>query len=388
MGLIDILDSEIQTDPTPAMTAPSSPGTGGDLLQGIQTGWPEGQRNAGLTRLAGLLRSRGLAGEMIESLLQTINRGNGTNLPSNEVTGIARSVRRYTPKPENVPCADGDILTVAEAGQKWATLRKQGRTCRSGFPLLDGSIPYFQVGEVFTIAGRSGTCKTTAGLQIGRGIAKSMNGHCLFCSLEMDSAAVFFRLGNIHLSESRGVPVDSFETARQLDATPALTSEVSRKYDSLLIVDKDSLSLEKIEEYLVLARDKFGNVPVVCIDYLGYINDSGGGSNYDKVSRIARGIKSLAKRQQVRAILLCQTSRAGQAGSEPVQLHHLRDSGAIEESADYIMGLWHSSEQNRLHGEILKARHAQRGQRLDFINQGLFLVESEFKPEPKKSVNF
>jgi replicative DNA helicase len=385
MGVIDVIESEIQ--PTPATAAPSQ-NSNSELLQGLQAGWPEGQRNAGMTRLAGLLRSRGLTGEIIEGLLQTVNRGNGTNLPAQEITAIARSVKRYAPKPENVPCAEGDILTIADAGAKWATLRKQGRTCRTGYQLLDSSIPYFQIGEVLIIAGRSGCCKTTAGIQIGRGIAKSMNGHCLFCSLEMDSAAVFFRLGNIHLSETHGAPIDSTETAKQLDTNPALTSEIARKYDSLLIVDRDSLSLEKIEEYLILSRDKFGNVPVVCIDYLGYIIDRSGGSNYDKVSRIARGVKSLAKRQQVRIILLCQTSRAGQDGAEPVQLHHLRDSGAVEESADYIMGLWHSSEANRLHAEILKARHAQRGQRLDFINQGLHLIEADFKTEPKKNSGF
>jgi septal ring factor EnvC (AmiA/AmiB activator) len=52
------------------------------------------------------------------------------------------------------------------------------------------------------------------------------------------------------------------------------------------------------------------------------------------------------------------------------------------------MGLWHSSEANRLHAEILKARHAQRGQRLDFINQGLHLIEADFKTEPKKNSGF
>ena len=120
------------------------------------------------------------------------------------------------------------------------------------------------------------------------------------------------------------------------------------------------------------------------IDYLGYIRDTESGSAYDKVSRTAKGIKALAKRANIRIVLLCQTSRAGEDGTVPVMLHHLRDSGAIEESADNVLGLWHAQETGRLHGELLKARHGRRNSKMDFITTGLSLTEDDFKEETKK----
>jgi replicative DNA helicase len=389
MSLLEIIEAEMNPDSaqeTVDLIKSDRLKTSHDeLLSGIRQGWPEGLRNSGLLSLGGLLRSRGLTKDVIEALLSSVNKSNGMNLSEKELGDITRSVSRYTPKPENRPCNVKEVLSVKEAGEKWFELRKTGASCKTGFKILDGSLPYFQAGEVFTIAGRSGTLKTTAGLQIGLGIAKNMSGNCLFVSLEMDSAAVFFRLTNIHLSENSNTPVTSGETINCLTERKFLQAEISRKYDNLLIVDKDNLSIEKIEEYLVVAREKYPSrsIPVVTIDYMGYIRDTQNGSNYEKVSRTAREIKGLAKRQQVRIILLCQTSREGKDGTEPVKLNHLRDSGAIEESADYVLGIWHSTEQTRLHCEILKARHSPRGARLDFINHGLFLKEEAFQKDAK-----
>ena len=396
-GLLDAIEAELQQEQdTPAAQAVRSAAHGNaslsELLTGIRHGWPEGQRNNGLLSVAGLLRARGLSGEVIYALLESVNRSTGMNLSVAEINGITRSIQRYTPKPENRPCSASDILTVEEAGRKWRELRKRGQNCRTGYTALDASLPYFQAGEVFTIAGRSGTCKTTAGLQIGGGIARHMGGFCLFVSLEMDASAVYFRLSNIRLSETRGEAIAAETTAHELDKNPNIAEDVNLRFNHLLIVDKDSLPVEKIEEHLIIAREKVlerGEMSVVVIDYMGYIRDIKNGSTYERVSRIAREIKALAKRQQVRIVLLCQTSREGKDGTEPVQLWHLRDSGAIEESADYVLGIWHSkSEETRLHCEVLKARHSPRGARFDFINQGLHLVEAEYKPESSGTASF
>jgi replicative DNA helicase len=138
----------------------------------------------------------------------------------------------------------------------------------------------------------------------------------------------------------------------------------------------DSLTLPQIERYIALARESFGSVPVVAIDYLGYLRDATSGSQYDKVSRIAREVKALAKRTGSRIVLACQTSPAGEAGAVPVQLHHLRDSGAIEESADIIIGLWGDvDDPARRHCAILKNRHGRQDVRFDLHNSNLSFTE-------------
>ena len=65
-----------------------------------------------------------------------------------------------------------------------------------------------------------------------------------------------------------------------------------------------------------------------------------GGSLYEQTSRTARELKTFAKRHQVALVVLCQVDREGGNGGVPVTLRMARDSGVVEESADYLLGLW------------------------------------------------
>ena len=82
-------------------------------------------------------------------------------------------------------------------------------------------------------------------------------------------------------------------------------------------------------------------VRLVVIDYLGYIN--GGTKNEgrtERISRIAREVKELAKRLRCVVLLISQTSRSAGGGSEEVSLTDARDSGVIEDTADFLVGCW------------------------------------------------
>ena len=60
-------------------------------------------------------------------------------------------------------------------------------------------------------------------------------------------------------------------------------------------------------------------------------------------------------------------------------MNHLRDSGALEESADSILGLWvDANDSNRIHGKMLKNRYGERNKRFDFINKGLYLTSEDY----------
>jgi replicative DNA helicase len=100
------------------------------------------------------------------------------------------------------------------------------------------------------------------------------------------------------------------------------------------------VSISDIAEYIKLIEtDKNTKVGVVGIDYLGLL-DGPGANSYEMVSRLARGVKGLAKMLGLPVVLLAQVSRKGGAGNTAVSLDMGRDSGAIEESADFVLGLW------------------------------------------------
>ena len=86
-------------------------------------------------------------------------------------------------------------------------------------------------------------------------------------------------------------------------------------------------------------------------------------------------LKSFAKRHQVAlVVVLCQVDREGGNGGEPIRLKMARDSGAIQEAADYLLGLWRPAMNDKL----------SRGERL--AHKGQFVVrvlKNRSGPAPK-----
>jgi replicative DNA helicase len=68
--------------------------------------------------------------------------------------------------------------------------------------------------------------------------------------------------------------------------------------------------------------------------------DGPGANTYETISRLATGTKNVAKLLNIPAILLSQVSRKGGSGQSEISLDMGRDSGAIEEGADFVLGLW------------------------------------------------
>ena len=65
-----------------------------------------------------------------------------------------------------------------------------------------------------------------------------------------------------------------------------------------------------------------------------------GTSEYEVISRLSVGIKSVAKLLNIPVIVLSQVNRKGGGGTNEISLDMGRGSGAIEEGADFVLGLW------------------------------------------------
>jgi len=98
---------------------------------------------------------------------------------------------------------------------------------------------------------------------------------------------------------------------------------------------------------------------LVIVDYLGLIGHRRPGSTYEQVSLVARELKNFAKKHRVALVVLCQVDREGGTGGEPITLKMGRDSGAIEEAADYVLGIWRPELRD---GIDKKERAALRGE--------------------------
>jgi replicative DNA helicase len=113
-----------------------------------------------------------------------------------------------------------------------------------------------------------------------------------------------------------------------------------RKSLQRLYVIPSRVSLSDITAYVKLIEaEKNVKVGVIGIDYLGLM-DGPGTNTYETISRLATGTKNVAKVLNIPAILLTQVNRKGGSGQSEITLDMGRDSGAIEEGADFVLGLW------------------------------------------------
>ncbi|HJP19770.1 MAG TPA: DnaB-like helicase C-terminal domain-containing protein [Nitrospinota bacterium] len=107
-----------------------------------------------------------------------------------------------------------------------------------------------------------------------------------------------------------------------------------------LFVIPTRVSISDISDYINLIELEHNvKIGVVGIDYLGLM-DGKGLNEYEIISKLSRDIKTMAKQLNLPVILLSQVNRKGGEGQTEITLDMARGSGAIEEGADFVLGLY------------------------------------------------
>lgn len=216
------------------------------------------------------------------------------------------------------------------------------------------------------------THNTLWAMKLANEIVKYTGETALMISLEMDGASVGFRAAQCVKSLQDG-ELDNDQVTHQVCENDDFVDEVAEEWSRFLTVDKTLRTVEQIEQYYAeaneLSQKMFGaRTGLVVLDYL-QLMDTGQRSEFD---RIVRDLKGISKRLGCRFIALTQLSRLAGDGTVKPALHHLRDSGAIEEVGNIIMGLWNDTvDDNRIHAEILKWREGKKGTNFDLIQRGM-----------------
>ena len=142
----------------------------------------------------------------------------------------------------------------------------------------------------------------------------------------------------------------------------------------------------KIIEHKQTARRLGYKKIMVFIDYIQIINSDGKKwSRAEELSEIANGLKALAKEQDVHICTLAQIGRSAEArgGDKRPQLNDLKESGALEEAADFITMIYRPdyygfevdanglSNKGRSEFIIAKNRHGVTGN-VDMVFEGQY----------------
>ena len=245
-----------------------------------------------------------------------------------------------------------------------------------GWPELDKQLRGVGPGEVLTVIAKSRAGKSAFLQNILLSLARRATLGTLWCSMEQPNHQVFERYAQLTMDDAG----EEIETAwsRGGVAPEAIAQHVVAALgEHTLTCDVAGLRTDDIERAVGFARQR-SPLPlgVVAIDYLGLID----GSNLDRTlygqtSRIVREVKNIAKRQGLAVILLCQVSRQpGDDGSKPLSINSARESGAIEEAADFLLGLYRPKigkgpEDDHVCVQVLKNRKGEDGNEFRFAFQ-------------------
>jgi replicative DNA helicase len=333
-------------------------------------GCAEGERDTTATKIAGYYINK-LNLSDTSAILYAWNKLNRPPLPDQDIHKVLRSVSRYKPveptektgvKIDNVYDADKMVSSYRE----YLKNLKNNRF-RTGIDEIDAKIRGVGGGEVLTIIARAGGFKTAMLQHMLKNYTKYSSNGAIFFSLEMPIANITERFFSM-LDGCTGREVENtFNNPNMSKITESSILQFKNDLKNLYVVDS-KICLNDVKQYIEIIEKNYNKkIGVVGIDYLGLI-DAAGKDEYQIVSSIARGVKDLAKAVNLPIVLLSQVSRKGGDGEVEVSLDMGRGSGAIEEGADFVIGLWQEEKslaveetEYNLISRILKNRKGPKG---------------------------
>lgn len=202
-------------------------------------------------------------------------------------------------------------------------------------------------GDLVVLCGRPSMGKTALANNFARNLA--FDGYAgLFFSQEMDAEALMMRALAAAGHDALGLK-DRFSYSRLRNGAPGISRDVLRNLAKgfedwrLLIDDRAGLTLTQMLRACRTARQKMRALDFVVVDYLQIMGrpERGGRNTAEIIGEMTQGLKAFARNEDVAVIVLSQLSRAvEQREDKRPMLSDLRESGAIEQDADVVMGVY------------------------------------------------
>jgi replicative DNA helicase len=204
----------------------------------------------------------------------------------------------------------------------------------TGFKKLDLVTGGWRKGILAVVAARTGIGKTSLAMHFLKEAIK-LNKHVVLYSYEMTAA----KLGQFMICALSGVDrtvlrdgwVNENEWEEVKNAADVLMAQKIR------IIDSGSSTIDQIKVDVARSVNR-NQCDLVIVDYIGLVRTSSNRylSNADRIAEISGILKQIAMSNNIPVLCLAQLNREAEKFEEP-QLHHLRDSGAIEQDADLVL---------------------------------------------------
>ena len=278
--------------------------------------------------------------------------------PSIEIaTGLETAMREVeTDSPSQA-------LTIAECADKALEGVKAAidRGCvyagiPSGLEKLDKTCGGWQAGQLIGLAARTGEGKTALALQFALHAVRNRwdketkqwdgKGHCVvMVELEMSAR----ELGHRAMSHLGGPPMWKMRDGSAMtDFDKANLAESRGKLEGLpfFVDDPPRIRLSELRARARRWKKRIG-MELLIVDLLGKVSpDTREKDRYREVAVVSHGLKALAKELSIPVIAVCQLNRDS-VGDGEAGLHHLRESGDIEQDVDVAILLTKKEDDTR-----------------------------------------
>lgn len=249
----------------------------------------------------------------------------------------------------------------------------------------------FEKGRLVIIAARPAMGKSALAVQIAEAMQSKEKAALLF-TCEMPNREVVDRI----ISFQAKIPSDRMRTGK-FDNTDfdGMVASIPKINDMNFFIDDSAHTLTAITSKARSIKRKHG-LSVVVVDYLQLL-EGVGDIREQQISSISRGLKKLSIELDVTVIALSQLNRGleSRQNKRPM-MSDLRESGAIEQDADIVIGIYRDEEYNPDSTEkgtaellILKNRSGAKGRvRVTFLSEYTRFTDfvgSQHFEEPKQA---
>lgn len=269
------------------------------------------------------------------------------------------------------------MFSITEVAAKWSFRDTEAPGIKLGWMSLDSILrPGLRPGQLMIPLAKTGTGKSVFLSNI---LHNTRQQRTLMLSLELQAEDVYEHLRRIHYFWNPASPRE----------------DMIEDYSKLRIVDKNRLTRSDLGALVAEYAEDVGAPPeLMIIDYLGYyargLRTTGA---YERTSEAVMDIKEVAKEHGIGVIAPHQVNRGAEDG-KPLDADDARDSGVIEETGDFVLGLFRPGQIKQDSGEVvedttgafsiqlLKSRHGGKGRvfNLRFSQMSLAICDALDRP--------
>lgn len=236
-------------------------------------------------------------------------------------------------KINDINCNENDYI---RAEDMFKTLTNKKKQVKFNYPHLDYSLNLSQ-NDLLILAGSTGGFKTAFALNMLYRLSNEYQ--CVYFNMEMSKNIIYKRL----LAIATGIEIQKLNDINSLpeNQKQILKTTMEKIEENKIILINKSMDIKEIKREIASIKSK--RHIIAFVDHIGLVKSSGN-SLYEKMTNVAKELRSISLNYDCTLIGLCQLSRESQKNNTEPKLQDLRDSGEIEQSARKVIMLHNISK--------------------------------------------